>query len=74
MPDSFKRLLEVYEVVEQIALVLLVLLYDDSTIQNLFYCALAWSKICLFFCKQFLSLDLESVEDNSEHDLAGVAD
>ena len=74
MPDSVKRLLEVCEIVKQIALVLYVLLYNDSTIEDLFYCALAWSKICLFFCKQFLSLDLESVEDNSEHDLAGVAD
>ena len=36
-------------------------LYDDSTIENLFYCAPAWSKTCLFFCQQFLSLGLESV-------------
>ena len=28
----------------------------------------------LFFCLQFLSFGLESVEDNSEHDLAGMAD
>ena len=42
------------------------------------------SKICstvlrpglrpLFFCQQFLSLGLESTEDNSKQDLAGVAD
>ena len=25
------------------------------------------------FCQQFLSLGLESVEDDSEHDLAGMA-
>ena len=74
MPDSVKRLLEVYEVVEQIALVLQVLLYRDLTVEGLLYCAPAWSKTCLFFCQQFLSLDLESVEDNSEHDLAGMAD
>ena len=74
MPDSIRRLLEVYEVVEQIALVLQVLLYHDSTIENLFYCAPAWSKTCLFFCQQCLILGLESVEDNLEHDLAGVAD
>ena len=74
MPDSVKRLLEVYEVVEQIALVLQVLLYDNSTIEGLFYSAPAWSKLCLFVCQQFLSLGLESVEDNLEHDLAGVAD
>ena len=73
MPNSVKRLLEVYEVVEQIALVLLGFLYDDSTIGDIFYCAPAWSKICLVCCQQFLSLGLESVEGNSEHDLAGMA-
>ena len=41
------------------------LLYDDSTIDDLFYCAPAWSQTCL---------GLESVEDDSEHDLAGTAD
>ena len=44
MQDSVKRLLEVYEVVEQIALVLQVLLYDNSTVDGLFYSAPAWSK------------------------------
>ena len=70
MSDSAKRLLEVYEVVEQIVLVLLVLLYYDLTIEDLFYRGNAWSKTCLFFYKQFLSLGLESVE----HDPEGMAD
>ena len=74
VPDFVKRLLEVYEVVEQIALVLKLLLYNDSTIKDLFYCASATSKTCLFFCQQFLSLGLESVGDNSEHNLAGMAE
>ena len=40
MPDSVKRLLEVYnEVVEQIELVLLVLFSEDSTIEDAFSCA-----------------------------------
>ena len=60
-----------YEVVEQIALVLLELLYDDSSIEDLFYCAASWSKTCTFFCQQFLSL--ESVVDDLEHNLAGMA-
>ena len=42
-----KRLLEVYEVVERIALMFYVLLYDDSITEDLFYCAQAWSEICL---------------------------
>ena len=49
-------------------------LYDDSITEDLFYCAPVWSKTCLFFCQEFLSLGLESVEDNSEHDLAGITD
>ena len=48
------------------------LLYDDSTIEDLLYYASAWSKTCLFFCQQFLSLSLESSEENSEHDLAEI--
>ena len=68
------RLLEVYEVVGQIALVFWVLFYVDSTIEDLFSCALALSKTCLFFCQHFPSLGLESVDHNSEHDLAGMAD
>ena len=44
MPDSVKDLLEVHEVVEQMALVLWVLPCEDSTVEDLFYCALAWSK------------------------------
>ena len=49
-------------------------LCDDSTIEDLFYCAPALSKTCLVFCQQFLSLCLESVENDSEHDLTGMAD
>ena len=64
MPDSVKCLLEVYEAVEQIALVLQVLLCDDPTIEDLFYCAPAGSKTYLVFCQR---LGLESVDDNSEH-------
>ena len=63
--------IEVYEAAEQATVVLQVLLYDDSTVD---YCASAWSKTCLLFCQQFLSLGLESVEDNPEHHLAGMAD
>ena len=50
------------------------LLCDDSTIGDLFYCAPAWSKHCLFFFQQFLSLGLESIEDNSECFLAEMTD
>ena len=74
MPDSVKRLLAICEVVEQIALVLAVFLYGDSAIEDLFYSAPAWSQTCLFFCQMFLSLGLESGEDDSGHGLARMAD
>ena len=44
------------------------------TIEELFYCAPARSETGLFFCQQFLSRGLESVEDDSKYDLAGMAD
>ena len=74
MPDSVKRFFGVYEVKEQIALVLQVLLFGDSTTEDLFYSAPAWSKTRLFFFQQFLSLGFQSVENNSEQDLCGMAD
>ena len=74
MSDSVKHLAGVYEVVEHVALLLYVLLCDDCIIEDLFYCALAWSKTCLFFCQQFLSLGLELLESNLEHELAGMAE
>ena len=49
MPDSVKRLLEVYEVGEQITLVLQAPPHDDSTIADLSYYDPAWSKTGLFF-------------------------
>ena len=61
MPHSVKRFLEVYEVEEQIALLLQGLFYDDSTTEDLFYFTPAWSKTCLFFCQQFLTIGLESL-------------
>ena len=38
--------------------------FSMMTIEDLFYCAQAWSKTCLFFCQQ--SLGLELVEDKSD--------
>ena len=49
VPDSVTRPFEVYEAVEQIALVLQVLLRDDPTIEDLFDCAPAGSKTYLVF-------------------------
>ena len=51
-----------------------VLLRDDSTTDDLFHYTPACSKPFLFFCKQFHSLGLQSVENNSKHDFAGTAE
>ena len=70
MSDSVKRLLKVREVVEQIALLLGVLLCDNSTVEDLFYCSPAWPKTCLFLCQQFRNLAFVSAEDYSQQDRA----
>ena len=41
---------------------------NDSTMDNLFYCAPAWSKACLFFCQQFLSLWSPSINRTFLHE------
>ena len=64
MSDTVTRFFEVYELVGQITMVLYVLLYDDSTTEDVFHYTPAWCKTSSFFCQQFLSLGLESVGDN----------
>ena len=58
MPDSIRRFLKAYEVVEQMTVVLQVLLCSDSTAEDMFYRAPSWSKTCLFFFQQVLGLGL----------------
>ena len=48
MSDSAKRLYEVCEVVVQITLLVLVLLYDDATIEDLYCCAPVLAVCSLF--------------------------
>ena len=48
-------------------------LHQYSAGKDLFYCASACPKSSLFFSQVFFCLFLESVENDSEHDLAGVA-
>ena len=74
MQYSVKRLLEVYEICVTDRAGVVAFFYDDSTIEDSFYCAPIWSKTCLFFCLQFLSLGLESVAGNAEHDLARMTE
>jgi len=73
VPYSVESLLEVDEVVEQVSLMLKMFFHQDVAVKNLFYCAPACPEPSLFLCKVFCLL-LESVQNNFEHDLAGVAD
>ena len=74
MPQSVERLLKVNEVVEQVPLVLEMFFNADPAVETVFHCAPTCSEACLFFGYYFLSLGFQSVEDDTEHDLAGVAD
>ena len=73
MPHPVKGLLEVNKVVEQVSLVLDVFLKQYSAMKNMFHHASSWSESGLLFCELFFCLLLESVQDDTQHDLTGVA-
>ena len=72
MPYSVKSLLEVDEVMVEVLLMVHVLLYDDTAVEDLLNCATPSSEARLFFCEQFFCLTCQSLQEYSEHDLAGV--
>ena len=74
MPDSVECLLEVDEVVKQVALVLEVFLSQHSAIEDLFHSASPSSKSCLFFCEQLFCDWFQAVENDPQQYLAGMAD
>ena len=51
-----------------------VLLDDYTAVEDLLHRASARSEACLFFSKKFFRFLLQFVEDDSQHDLAGVTD
>ena len=68
MQYPVKGLLDVYEEVIKILLMLQVFLAEDPEIEYLFCCAPSGSEICLLFCNYLFCLWLESVKniDNLE--------
>ena len=74
MPNSVERLLEVHEDMIMAFLVLQVFLTEYSKIENLFRCAPSYSEACLFFFDDLLSLWLQSVQEDSYHDLTWMTD
>ena len=74
MPFPVKGLLEVYEDMVEILLMLQVFLAEDSEIEYLFCGAPSGSETCLLSCNNIFCLWLESVEANLQHDLTRMAD
>ena len=74
MPYPVKGLLEVYEDMVEILLMLQVFLAEDPEIEYLFCGAPSGSETCLLFCNDLFCLWLESVQDDLQQDLTGMAD
>ena len=47
---------------------------ENSEVEDLFRGAASHSKACLFLCDDVFGLRFESVQDDLQHDFAGVAD
>ena len=74
MPYPVKSLLEVYEDMVKILLMLQVLLAEDPEIEFLFCGAPSGYETCLLFCNDLFCLWLESVYDDLQHDLTKMAE
>ena len=67
--QTFERFLEVHEDVIKVLLVLRVFLKEYSKVENLLCSALSCSETCLFFFDYLLSLWLQAIWEDSQHDL-----
>ena len=73
MPYPVKGILEVYEDMEEILLMLQGFLAEDSEIEYLF-CGARSGIETLLFCNDLFCLWLESVKDDLQHDHTRMAD
>ena len=74
MPNLVEGLLEVYEDMVEVLLVLEILLIEDSEVTDLLSGAPSCSEACLFFSDDFLRLWLQSVQYGLQHNFAWVTD
>ena len=74
MPYSVKGFFEINEDMVQILLVLEVLFTQDSEVEDLFCGASSGSEPSLFFSNYFLRLGFKPIQDNFQHDFAGMTD
>ena len=68
MPYSVKGFFEINKDMVQIPLML------DSKVENLFYGASFGSEPSLFFSNYFFSLGFNPIQDDFQHDFAGMTD
>ena len=74
MPYPVEGLLEAYEDMVQILLMLQVFHAEDPEIEYLFFGAPSGSENCLLFCNDIFCLWLKSVYYDLQHDLTKMAD
>ena len=73
-PYSVKCFFEINEDMVQILLMLEVLFIQDSKVEDLFCGASSGSEPSLFFSNYFFSLGFQPIQDDFQHDFAGMTD
>ena len=74
MPNPVEGLLEVYEDIVDVLLVLEIFLTEDSWVEDLLCGAPSCSEACLFFSDGLLRSWLQFVQYGLQHDLACLSD
>ena len=74
MPNPVEGLLEVYEDMLEVLLVLEIFLTEDSSVEYLLCGAPSCCEACLFFSDDLLRLWLQSVKYDFQHDFSWVTD
>ena len=68
MPNPVEGLLEVYEDMGEVLLVLEIFLIENASVEDLLCGTPSCSEACLFFSNDLLSLWLQSVQYDLQHD------
>ena len=74
MPNPVEGLLEVYEDMLEVLLVLEIFLTEDSSVEYLLCGAPSCSEACLLFGDDLLRLWIQSVQYDLQHDFVWVTD
>ena len=74
MPYSVKGFFEINEHMVQILLILVGFFTQDSKVEDLFCGASSGSEPSLFFSNYFFSLGFKPIQDDFQHDFAGMTD